>query len=578
MIEVKDNKNFYEVNKVKRLLLLLLFMMVLPFAEKAYAKNTVIQVNEEAAVFDNRSGSLVQVGTLSAGQTFEVTKDYGANWWQIRWGGYYGYVDKRYTTVVPVTTYKNTVPTVAKIKDYIVTTNVAPIYDNTGNELVQFATLSEGVSFPIYNRMGNWYGIAVNGRLGFVHSNFVVEEKSQGTTNTTKPIEKPTPTPPPPNKQNGYIEALENVTLYDFRREKPMAIATLMKGQQLEIVDALDPTYVKVRWGKTYLYAEKSMVKFINTPAYKNTGKDNAMINEYFIPISANSELYDHSSKTLQPFAKLDTNHRYPILRKEGSWYVTVLGGREGYIHSSKVALDRGVPVMMYHHFLKEDELGRFKNVSTTMTDVQFTNEMQYLKSKNYETVSADELLRFMRDEITLPAYSIVLTFDDGLLSTREYAYPVLKENGFKATQFLITYRNENSKDEQLFNYHDLQSLSRQDMANMQDVFTYGSHTYNLHDLVGNKGKMLLIPYHEVVEDLKRSVTMIPKANAFAYPFGQYNANIINAVKEVGFTMAFSTALGYNKPYDDVYQIKRLSSNQKTTFEQFQKMVLPYAQ
>lgn len=563
---------------MKRILLLLLFMMLLPFAEKVYAKNIVIQVNEEATVFDNRSGSLVQVGTLSAGQTFEVTKDYGANWWQIRWGGYYGYIEKRYTTVVSATTYKNIVPTVTKIKDYIVATKVAPIYDNTGNKLVQFATLSEGVRFPIYSRMGYWYGIAVNGRLGYVHSNFIVEEKGQDTSkpNTTKPVEKPTTTPP--NKQDGYIEALENVVLYDFRREKEMAIATLMKGQQLEVVDLMDPTYVQVRWGKSYIYAEKSKVKFLNTPSYKNVGKDNAMKNEYFIPVSANSEIYDKSTKTLQPFAKLDTNRRYPILRKEGAWYVTVLGGREGYIHSTKVAIDRGVPVMMYHHFLKEHELGRFKNVSTTMTDVQFTNEMQYLKSKNYETITVDELSRFMRNEITLPAYSIVLTFDDGLLSTREYAYPVLKNNGFKATQFLITYRNENSKDGQIFNYNDLQALSHQDMTNMQDVFTYGSHTYNLHDLVGNKGKMLLIPYHEVVQDLQRSITNIPNAKAFAYPFGQYNANIINAVKETGFTMAFSTKFGYNNPYDDVYQIKRLSSNQQTTFEQFQKMVLPYAQ
>ncbi|WP_051112151.1 polysaccharide deacetylase family protein [Lysinibacillus sphaericus] len=561
---------------MKRIVLLLLFMLLLPLAQEVHANNTVIQVNEEATVFDNRSGSLVQVGTLSAGQTFVVTKDYGANWWQIRWGGNYGYVDKRITTVVPTTTYKNTVPSVVQIKDYIVATSVTPIYDNTGNKLVQFATLSEGVRFPIYSKMGSWYGIAVNGRLGYVHSKFVEEEKGEDTTNpSTKPTEKPTPTLP--SKENGYIEALENTILYDLRRENHvMAIATLLKGQQLEVTNAEDATYVQVRWGKTFVYAERSKVKFVHTPAYKNIGKDNVVQNQYFIPISANSDIYDRSSGKLQPFAKLDVNRRYPILRKEANWYVTTLGGREGYIHSSKVALDRGVPVMMYHHFLKEHELGRFKNVSTTMTDVQFANEMQYLKSKNYETVSIDELLRFMRNEITLPAYSIVLTFDDGLLSTREYAYPVLKKHGFQATQFLITYRNEHSPAEQMFDYTDLQAISRQDMANMQDVFTYESHTYNLHDIVGNKGKMLLIPYHEVVQDLKRSLTIIPGAKAFAYPFGQYNSNTIYAVKEAGFSMAFSTMPGYNNPYDDAYQIKRLYSDQKTSFAEFQKMVSPY--
>ncbi|MGA3678406.1 hypothetical protein, partial [Lysinibacillus agricola] len=76
-------------------------------------------------------------------------------------------------------------------------------------------------------------------------------------------------------------------------------IATLMKGQQLEVVDALDLTYVKVCWGKLYIYVEKLKVKFINTFAYKNMGKDNAMKNEYFILIFANSEIFDHMAKTL---------------------------------------------------------------------------------------------------------------------------------------------------------------------------------------------------------------------------------------------------------------------------------------
>ncbi|MCS1383814.1 polysaccharide deacetylase family protein [Lysinibacillus sphaericus] len=569
---------------MKRIVYLLLFMLLLPFVHKVHASSIVIQVNEEATVFDNRSGSLEQVGTLSAGQTFEVAKDYGPNWWQIRWGGNYGYVDKRYTTVVPSKTYQNNVPSVVKVKDYIVATKVTPVYDNTGNKLVQFATLSEGVRFPLYSKMGSWYGIAVNGRLGFVHSNFVTEEKGQDTTDpSTKPVEKPTPTPPtspttPPSKQNGYIEALENAVLYDLRREQPMSIATLLKGQQLEIANVIDEMYVQVRWGKTFLYVEKSKIKFVNTPSFKNSGNDNAVKNQYFIPISGNNEIYDRTAKKLQPFAKLDVNRRYPILRKEQNWYVTTIGGREGYIHSSKVALDRGVPVMMYHHFLKENELGRFKNVSTTITDTQFAHEMKYLKDKKYETVSTDDLVRFMRNEITLPAYSIVLTFDDGLLSTREYAYPILKNYGFQATQFLITYRNEYSPAEQLFNYNDLQALSKQDMDYMQDVFTFESHTYNLHDMIGNKGKMLLIPYHEVVEDLKRSLTFIPNAKAFAYPFGQYNANIIYAVKEAGFTMAFSTKPGYNNPYDDIYQIKRLYSDQQTSLAQFKKMVSPFAQ
>lgn len=557
--------------KLRGIALVLLFLTLFPYTLKVQASGTVIQTNEETVVYDNRSGSLVQTGTLAAGQTFVVKKDYGANWWQIRWGDFDGYVSKRQTTIVPNKTYTNDIKWTVKVTDHITTTGATAVLDNTGGTLVQFATLSKGVKYPIYSKSGNWYGIAVNSRLGFVHKNNVVEEKNEGTT------QKPT-NPPVQNNTTRYIEAIENATLYDFRRaNKAMVIATLLKGQQLKVENAEDSTYVKVPWGKTFVYVEKSKVKFVSTPSYKNSAIDSTVKNQTFIPISGNSEIYDHSSGKLVPFAKLDTNRRYPILRKEGSWYVTTIGGREGYIHSSKIALDRGVPVLMYHHLLKEHELGRFKNVSTTVTDVQFANEMQYLKSKQYETVSIYELQQFMRNEITLPAYSIVLTFDDGLLSTREYAYPILKKHGFIATQFIITYRNEYSSAEQVFDYTDLQAISRQDMDNMSDVFTYESHTYNLHDIVGKTGKMLLIPYHEVVQDLKRSLTIIPDAKAFAYPFGQYNQNTIYAVKEVGFTMAFSTKPGYNNPYDDVYQIKRLYSDQKTSIAQYQNMVSPYA-
>ncbi|WP_156312048.1 polysaccharide deacetylase family protein [Lysinibacillus contaminans] len=566
--------------RLKCMALVLMLLTLIPFTLEAQASGTVIQTNEETVVYDNRSGSLIQVGTLSAGQTFVVKKDYGSNWWQIRWGDYDGFVSKRYTTIVPAKTYKNDVKWAVKVTNHITATGVTPIFDNTGSKLVQFATLSEGVKYPIYSKSGDWYGIAVNSRLGFVHSKYVVEEKNEVTTGkpTTPPVPNKPTAPPVQVTPNGYIEATENVALYDLRREnKTMVIATLLKGQQLKVVNAEDPTYVKVQWGKTFVYVEKTKVKFVNTPSYKNIGKDSAVKNQYFIPISGNSEIYDRSNGKLIPFAKLDTNRRYPILRKDGSWYVTTIGGREGYIHSSKVALDRGVPVLMYHHLLKKHELGRFENVSTTMTDVQFANEMQYLKSKNYETLSIYELQQFMRNEITLPAYSVVLTFDDGLLSTREYAYPILQKYGFKATQFLITYRNEYSSAEQAFDYTDLQAISKQDMDNMRDVFTYESHTYNLHDMIGRTGKMLLIPYREVVQDLKRSLTIIPDAKAFAYPFGQYNSNTIYAVKDAGFTMAFSTKPGYNNPYDDLYQIKRLSSDQQTTFAQYQKMVSPYA-
>lgn len=60
--------------KLKGIALVLLFLTLFPYTLKVQASGTVIQTNEETVVYDNRSGSLVQTGTLVAGQTFVVKK------------------------------------------------------------------------------------------------------------------------------------------------------------------------------------------------------------------------------------------------------------------------------------------------------------------------------------------------------------------------------------------------------------------------------------------------------------------------------------------------------------------------
>src|SRR5499427_4742608 len=78
----------------------------------------------------------------------------------------------------------------------------------------------------------------------------------------------------------------------------------------------------------------------------------------------------------------------------------------------------RLVPVLVYHNF-----------------DAQ----MRYLKAEGYHTLTLSEFLEFTRLNRQLPRKSVVLTFDDGYKSFKQYAYPVLKELGFTATLFVYT-------------------------------------------------------------------------------------------------------------------------------------------
>lgn len=50
-----------------------------------------------ASIFDNRTGTIVQVGSLKLSQAYKIYANYDADYWQIQFGNGYGYVRKSQT-------------------------------------------------------------------------------------------------------------------------------------------------------------------------------------------------------------------------------------------------------------------------------------------------------------------------------------------------------------------------------------------------------------------------------------------------------------------------------------------------
>ena len=98
-------------------------------------------------------------------------------------------------------------------------------------------------------------------------------------------------------------------------------------------------------------------------------------------------------------------------------------------------------------------------------------------------------------------------------------------------------------------------------MDTMSDVYSYESHTHNLHNLDGSTGSQLLTKADaEVYVDIQTSQGILGGFKYFAYPFGQYDTDTINTLKSLGFTMAVTTkngkvTLGENKLEMDRIQI-----------------------
>jgi peptidoglycan/xylan/chitin deacetylase (PgdA/CDA1 family) len=201
----------------------------------------------------------------------------------------------------------------------------------------------------------------------------------------------------------------------------------------------------------------------------------------------------------------------------------------------------------------------------------EFEKQMNILHDNGYTTINTQTLYKYIRREIKLPRKTVLITFDDGYEGVNKYAYPILKKYGFTATVFLITSKiPENSET---FNPDLLQFMSKQSIQNSTDVFEFGSHTDNLHKLEADQNSKLV---DSTPEEIKTDIYISKQkinTSVFAYPYGMYSENNIDILKEIGFTMAFTTKEGLVTKQSDLYKLPRYTIYSNTSMKFFKRMV-----
>jgi peptidoglycan/xylan/chitin deacetylase (PgdA/CDA1 family) len=214
------------------------------------------------------------------------------------------------------------------------------------------------------------------------------------------------------------------------------------------------------------------------------------------------------------------------------------------------------IPVFIYHHILSDSENHDKSNPYIVSTE-SFAGQMKYLHDNGYHTLTPVELLSFLYDQKELPPRSVFLHFDDGYASVIERAYPILKQYGFRATVFLISA--EALLPQPPFDPGTISYISADSMAGTRDVFTYASHTHDLHhpNEYGNSAFMLAST-SDILADLRLSFAVVDDPTAFAYPLGQYSGEKAEALSAAGVRMAFTTNMGYAEMGSDPLQLDRI--------------------
>lgn len=204
------------------------------------------------------------------------------------------------------------------------------------------------------------------------------------------------------------------------------------------------------------------------------------------------------------------------------------------------------VAVLGYHGFTTKTD-----DPNTFLLNVdEFEKQLKYLKKHHYKTLTLDEFYNYKQNKKKFPRKSVLITMDDGYQSNYDLAFPLLKKYNMNATVFCIGKLVNDNTD----GYMSLQTIK-----NLKDEYPnieIASHTYSLHEK-----KAIECGKETLREDFSKFNNII-QTKYMAYPFGDYNNDIIDVLKENKYNLAFTFGPGREhrkaKHKDSNYKIPRL--------------------
>lgn len=218
----------------------------------------------------------------------------------------------------------------------------------------------------------------------------------------------------------------------------------------------------------------------------------------------------------------------------------------------------KGLSVIMYHEVYDASNPPPRINSNYISTDA-LSAQLNYLVSAGYYFPTWEEVRDYIDGKIDLPLKSVVLTFDDAGPGFLTYGAPLIEKYDVRATSFVIASWNGSAMVNKKYKHIWLES-----------------HSYNMHrggGSTGHGGIFTAMSLEDGVADLKRSQEVLGTSSAFAYPFGDYNDNAIEAVRKAGFKLAFTTEPGKIYPDDDPYRLKRVREMGNLSVEDFKKLL-----
>jgi peptidoglycan/xylan/chitin deacetylase (PgdA/CDA1 family) len=225
----------------------------------------------------------------------------------------------------------------------------------------------------------------------------------------------------------------------------------------------------------------------------------------------------------------------------------------------------------------------------TQITPAAFEAQMKELKDRGITVIGMQDLLAWKRGEKNIPPRCAVITFDDGMKSQYEVAWPIMKKLGYTFTMFIYTEGvrgglfggGEAITWEQLADMRDNGIDIQAHSATHQDLREGHPVTVRQPDGKKERKKLSGPEYEQFLQNelvgckqlLEQRLGI--KVNCFAVPYGFYNEHVKEIARNAGYDAMFTVygqPITYTSPMNALGRWA-IEANKPKVFEDAVKMI-----
>ena len=207
------------------------------------------------------------------------------------------------------------------------------------------------------------------------------------------------------------------------------------------------------------------------------------------------------------------------------------------------------LPILMYHGITEDpSRIGTFV-ISSKMLE----EDLAYIQKEGYQTVTMDDVIRYVKNGAELPKKPIILTFDDGYYNNYCYAYPLLKKYNMKAVispigKYTDIYSENNDRNPAYahITWDEIREMMASGLVEIQN------HSYDLHQQADGrtgakkKKEETVAAYGKVLENdlmiwqekMEENTGYAP--TTFTYPYGGISEASYDVLERLGFQASLS--------------------------------------